>query len=265
MRITLNLSPSASLRDSYALVWAVPATLVGLAAFVLLGRASLREYRDYRGMQHQLSEIQARADNFHNQEAAIRKKLEYPAYRELYRQARFVNKLIDQRELSLTELSARLADLLPDDAYLMGLTLTSSKKPGDDYEVRMGISAKSEDAIEAFLNNLEDSPDFKDVTITNQGFQEESSQPEQVNIICEARYLPGAGEKLEDSSQEPEAGSQKVETGRQKSEVGNQAAGAKTQKAGGKAQEPKAGSQKSEKGVEHSRAEESTPNSKSDR
>ena len=176
MKITLNLSPAASARDRYALAWAVPATLVGLAALVLLGRASLHEYRDYRGIQHQLAEVQMRTEELRNQEAAIRKKLEDPAYRELLRQAQFVNKLIDQRELSLTELSARLAGLLPEDAHLTGLALTSPKKPGDDYMVRMGITAKSEDAIETFLNDLEDAPDFKDVSIINQGFQEESSQ-----------------------------------------------------------------------------------------
>ena len=111
-----------------------------------------------------------------NQEAAIRRKLEDPAYRELLRQAQFVNKLIDQRQLSLTELSARLAGLLPEDAHLTGLALISPKKPGDDYMVRMGITAKSEDAVETFINDLEDSPDFKDVSIINQGFQEEASQ-----------------------------------------------------------------------------------------
>ena len=57
-------------------LWAVPATLLGLAALVLLGRASLHEYRDYRGIQHQLTEVQMRADDLRNQEAAIRKKLD---------------------------------------------------------------------------------------------------------------------------------------------------------------------------------------------
>lgn len=256
MRITLNLSPMASLRDRYALAWAVPATLIGLAALVLLGRASLHEYRDYRGIQHQVAEVQMRTGELSNQEAAIRRKLEDPAYRELLRQARFVNKLIDQRELSLTELSARLAGLLPEDAHLTGLALIPPKKPGDDNAVRMGITAKGEDAFETFLNDLEDAPDFKDVSIINQGFQEDSSQGQQVNIVCTARYLPGAEEELEKRSQEPEVGSQK-------SEVGSQATGAEGQKAGGKTQEPKAGGQKSEKGAEHSRAQEPTSNRKS--
>src|SRR5208282_5300592 len=256
MRITLNLSPMASWRDRYALAWAVPATLIGLAALVLLGRASLHEYRDYRGIQKQVAEVQTRTEELSNQEAAIRRKLADPAYRELLRKARFVNKLIDQRELSLTDLSARLAGLLPEDARLTSLALVSPKKQGDGNSVRIGITAKNEDSFETFLNDLEDAPDFKDVSITNQGFQEESAQGQQVSIVCTARYLPGAGEDVENRSQEPEAGSQK-------SEAISQAAGAEGQKAGGKTQEPKPGSQKPEKGAQHSRAQEPTPNRKS--
>ena len=131
------------------------------------------------------------AEELRNQEAAIRKKLEDPAYRKLLLEAQFVNKLIDQRVLSLTELSARLAGLLPEDAHLTGLALTSPKKPGEDYLLRLGITAKSEDAIDTFLNDLEDAPDFKDVSITNQGFQEEGSQAQQIILLCTARYLPG--------------------------------------------------------------------------
>jgi hypothetical protein len=202
MKITLNLSPAASLRDRLALAWAVPATVIGLAALIILCRTSLQEYREYRGIQRQLSEIQVRADDLRNQEAAIRRKLEDPAHRELFREVRFVNKLIDQRELSLTELSARVAGLLPDDAFLTGLALVPPKKPGDDYAVRLGINAKNEDAIETFLNDLEDAPDFKDVSLITQGFQETSTLADSVSVVCTARYLPGI---------DPEAGSTSAE------------------------------------------------------
>jgi len=166
-------------------------SIVGLAALVLLARASLREYRDYRGMQAQLAEVQMRAADLHNQEAALRRKFEDPVYRNLLQRARFVNNLIEQKQLSLSEASARLAGLLPEDAHLTGLALTSPKKPGDDYIIRMGIAARNEDALETIINDLEDAPDFKDVSILNQGFEEQGSQPDQVNVICTARYLPG--------------------------------------------------------------------------
>ncbi|MGD0220927.1 MAG: hypothetical protein ABSF71_01210 [Terriglobia bacterium] len=258
MKITLNLSPAASMRDRFALVWAVPATLVGIAALVLLVRASLHEYRDYRGVQRQLLEVQARSDDFHKQEAAIRKKLEDPAYRQLLLQAKFVNKLIDQRELSLTQVNSRVAGLLPEDAQLTGLALMSPKKQGEDYTIRLGINATSEDAIETFINDLEDSADFKDVSIVNQGFQEDAAQGEEINVVCTARYLPGAEEKFEAQSQQPEAAAKKAE-------VESKVTGAKSQKTTGKTQEPKAESQKSKKGAEPSRAEESTPNHKPSR
>ena len=202
MKITLNLSAAEGARDHYALAWAIPATVLGLLALVLLGRALIHEYRDYREIQNQLTEVQMRAEELHNQEASIRRKLEHPAYRKLYSQAQFVNGLIQQRKLSLTELSARLAGLLPEDAHLTGLSLTSPKKPGGDYMVRMGITAKGEDAIETFVNDLEDAPDFKDVSIINQGFQEESSQGQQVNIVCTAQYLPGTDTATENPSAE---------------------------------------------------------------
>jgi hypothetical protein len=237
MKITLNLSAAASARDRYALAWAIPATLVGLAALALLSRASLEEYRDYDGIQQQVAQIQSRADDLRNQEVIIRKTLEDPAYQKLLHKAQFVNQLIADRKFTLTEVSARLAGLLPEDARLMNLALASPKKPGDDYSLRMGITAKGEDAIDTFLNDLEDSPDFKDVAIINQGFKEESSLDKQVTLICTARYLPGAEEE--------------AEAGSQNSEVGSPAAGDKSQKTEGKTPEPKTGSQKSEKGAGH--------------
>jgi hypothetical protein len=184
------------------MAWAVPATLVGLVALVLLGRASLHEYRDYRGFQGQLTEVQTRVEDLRNQEAAIRRKLDYPANRKLLAESQFVNQLIDQREVSLAELSARLAGLLPDDARLTGLALVSPKKPGDDYSVRMGITARDEEALETFINDLEDAPDFKDVAIINQGFQEDISQGQQVNLVGTARYLPGTDLATEKTSAE---------------------------------------------------------------
>ncbi len=66
----------------------------------------------------------------------------------------------------------------------------------------MAITARNEDAIETFINDLEDAPDFKDVSILNQGFQEDSTQADQVNIICSARYLPGTDLTEESSSEE---------------------------------------------------------------
>jgi Tfp pilus assembly protein PilN len=189
MRITLNLAVAESARDRYALAWALPATIVGLALLVMLGRATDREYRAYQDVQRQVTEIQKHADELKKQEGDIRKKLEDPALGDLLRHAQFVNDLIDQKQFSVTDLAGRLADLLPDDVHLTGLAMSSK---GGTFALRMGVAARSEDGLETFLNDLEDAPEFKDVSIINQGFQEDSAQAGQVNVILTARYLPGA-------------------------------------------------------------------------
>jgi Tfp pilus assembly protein PilN len=266
MKITLNLSPAASARDRFALAWAVPATLAGVAALVFLGRTTLREYRDYQGIQVQLAEVQKHADELKDQEAAIRRKLAYPAYRDLLHRATFVNKLIDEREVSLSEISARIAGLLPEDARLTGLMLTPPRKPGDDYELRMGIIAKSEDAVDTLLNDLEDDAAFKDVSIINEGFSEEEQQ---VNLMCTAHYLPGVddslvagSEALEAGSEKPKPRSQKVQAGTKKPEVGGKAAEAKSQESAAKPPQPPGGVHNPGRGFGHPRAQESTPNRK---
>src|ERR1039458_1102360 len=157
MRITLNLSPAASARDRLALAWAIPATIAGLAAVILFGRASLNEYREYQVIQNQLAEVQARTDGLRNQEAAVRGKLEDPAYRDLLHRAQFVNSLIQQRKLSLPKVSARLAGLFPEDAHFTILVLASPRKPEDDYTIRMGITARNEDALDRKSTRLNSS------------------------------------------------------------------------------------------------------------
>ena len=191
MKITLNLSPAPSWRDTYALAWAVPVTVAGLAILILLGRGTVRELNDYRFIETQLRDVQTKSSDLQNQEATLRRRLDDPASQDLLHRANFLNALIDRKQLSLAEVSARIAGLLPENAHLTGLALSSPKQAGEDYTLRMGITAKNEDAVETFINDLEAAPDFKEVTIINQGFQEESAQPDQVNIECSARYVPG--------------------------------------------------------------------------
>ncbi len=199
MKITLNLSPAPSWRDRYALAWAVPITVAGLAVLILLGRGTSRELREYRTIGTQLAEVQTRSSDLQNQEANLRRRLDDPESQDLLRRAKFLNGLIDRKQLSLSEVSARVAGLLPENARLTGLALSSPKQVGDDYTLRLGINAKNEDAIETFINDLEAAPDFKEVTIINQGFQEESSQPDPFNIICTAKYVPGTDLSVEKS------------------------------------------------------------------
>jgi hypothetical protein len=262
MKITLNLSPRSSARDRYALGWGIPATLVGVAALVLLSRASLREYREYRASETQLAQIQGRADDLTRQEADIRRKLDDPASRDLRTRARFLNELIDERRVSLADVSSRLAGLLPGDARLSSLTFASPRDSTGDYSVRMGITAKGEEAIETYMNDLEDSPDFKDISIENQTIKEDPSQGSQINVVCNAHYLPGAEVQLEAKDKEaaPEAGSEKTEAAKAEAAAKDKKPEVKKQKPAGNHPAPVMGPPK----MEMKGAEKPTPNRKSD-
>lgn len=188
MKVLLNLAIPPSTRDRYALHWAIPATVLGLIGLVFLLVASVRSVREYRIVQRSLAEHQVEENGLRSEEMALRKQLEAPESRQLLSDARFVNTLIGEKRFSMAAMAADISNLLPNEVRLTGLVVTPD---GQELAVRFVIAGKSEESIERFLGNLEDSPHFKDVTIINQGFEQDAADSELANIACTAHYLPG--------------------------------------------------------------------------
>jgi cell division protein FtsB len=187
MKVTLNLSLSQSLRQRHRLAWSLPVLVIALA---LLGRLvfSLQyDWHQYRTASQAVAREQGRLGQLAAREADLRQKLDRPESRDLLHEVQFVNSLIDQRQLSFSDLAAKVTALLPPQARLAALSLPDSS--GDPL-VHFGIEGTTEDAVETFLNNLEESPDFDEVTVTNQGFEEKGTGAP-VSITCTARYVGG--------------------------------------------------------------------------
>lgn len=186
MKIELNLSVAPSPRERYALAWAVPVTLVSVAVLVLLSLYAVRAYREYRKIHGSVQELRAQEAQFRQREMALRRDLERPQLRKVFRSVRFVNRLIGEKQFSLIELTEQVSKLLPPQVRLAGLGLAEG---GDEPVVRITATGRSEEALEKFLTNLENSDKFSEVTITSQGFAPEGSEGEPVRIACSARYL----------------------------------------------------------------------------
>ena len=191
MKVELNLAIPPSARERYALYWAIPATLLGVTGLALLLLFTVRSFREYRAVQKSVAEHQGRENTLRDQEMALRKQLEEPEFRRLLDDVQFVNALIEKKRFSLTGLATDITELIPDDVRLTGLALAPE---GQELAVRFVITGKSEEAIESFLSDLEDSPHFKDVRIINQGFEQTAAASELENIACAAHYLPGESE-----------------------------------------------------------------------
>jgi Tfp pilus assembly protein PilN len=191
MKVVLNLAIPPSARERYALYWAIPATLLGVTGLAFLLLFTVRSFREYRAVQKSVAEQQGRENTLRAQEMALRKQLEEPQSRRLLDDAQFVNALIEKKRVSLTGLATDITDLMPDEVRLTGLALAPE---GQELAVRFVITGKSEEAIERFLSDLEDSPHFKDVAIVNQGFEQTGAASELENIACTAHYLPGESE-----------------------------------------------------------------------
>jgi len=186
MKIDLNLAVAPSPRERYALTWAVPTAVVGLVALVLLSLSALRTYREYRKVHGAVEELRAQESKSRQREADLRRELERPQLREVFQSVRFVNNLIDEKQFTVTELVERVAKLLPPQARLAGLAMGES---GGQPVVRIAVAGKSEEALEKFLSNLENSDNFGEVAIISQGFAPEGSEGEPVRLACTARYL----------------------------------------------------------------------------
>ena len=191
MRVTLNLAIPPSARERYALLWAIPATLLGIAGLVLIILFSDRSYREYRVVHASVVRYQDRDNALRAQEMALRRVLEEPASRRLLNNVQFINALIEAKQVSLTSLAADITELIPDDVRLSALAM---QPDGHELAVRFVITGKNAEAIERFLSDLEDSPHFKDVAIINEGLEETGANSELENIACTAHYVAGEGE-----------------------------------------------------------------------
>lgn len=188
MKITLNLATLRSPFERYSLAWVAPVALVAMAALVVLSVSAWHRFGEYRRVQHSLQDLEERETFVRGREMTLKNELGRAESREVFRQAQYVNSLIDKKQLSLTELVEKVSKLLPAGVHLAGLALLPG--PGEPV-VRLVIVGNNEEAAEDFLSNLEDSPDFKNVSILNQGFEEGAAGVSGATLACSAQYVGG--------------------------------------------------------------------------
>lgn len=210
MKITLNLAVAPTLRERYALAWAVPTTIVALVVMVWLAHSTWANVRRARGLEAKLADAQQREQKLTQREMELRRDFDRPDIRGLLEKTQLINGLIDKKRLSFTALVMNVADLLPPDARLSGVALARS---GDGSAVRFQVNSKAPQPLETFLANLAKSPDFADPVVTSEGFEQPQgatgASTGEVTVTCTARYIgqPGVeGAPPSDNAQDEAGG-----------------------------------------------------------
>jgi Fimbrial assembly protein (PilN) len=185
MKVTLNLALQPTRRERYALSWAAPLALLSAVGLVFIVQSAMVYIRDYRHIQEHTVQIQELNRKLAEQEKDLRKTVEQPEYLAVSGQAQYLNSLIEEKRFSVSDLVMRVGQLMPADVHLSAMSLKQSK----GYVVSFSVVGRNEVALEEFLTALEDSPDFKDISVSSQGFQGQSDAEDSVTITCTARYV----------------------------------------------------------------------------
>ncbi|HEV2492124.1 MAG TPA: hypothetical protein VG204_03535 [Terriglobia bacterium] len=190
MKITLNLAVAPTLRERYALGWAVPTTVLAFVVMVWLAHSTWVDVRQAREIESKVAEAEQREQKLTQREMELRRDFEQPDIRSLLEKTGFINGLIDKKRLSFTALAMKVAGLLPPDARLSGVALARS---GDSSTVRFQVNGKAPQALETFLANLANSADFAEPVVTSEGFEQAqggtSAAAGEVTVTCTARYV----------------------------------------------------------------------------
>jgi len=195
MKVNVNLARDQGFRRRHLVAWSVPVLGVAVLLMIRMLLGAEANWREYRAVSSAADREAARQNDLLVRESTLRRKLDEPDNRALLREVQFINYLIDERQLSFGELTDKVTTLLPPQARLSGLSMPDAS--GDPL-VHFMIEGASEEPVETFLTNLESSPDFREVVINNQGFEEKDNGAgggggggAPVSITCSARYVGG--------------------------------------------------------------------------
>ncbi|MGH9398117.1 MAG: hypothetical protein ACRD18_14855 [Terriglobia bacterium] len=193
MRIQINLAHPESRIERSVYVWTPVVILVAAVLLVRLLFSAGHEYVQYRSVHHSALRYQAEVQEMQVKEVRLGSVLRRPETLKLYGQINFLNGLIDQKRVSLSGLTLKVARLLPAQARITGLALVETEKGP---VVDISVEGSGHAVAGEFLNNLEGSPDFDGITVTDQSFAQTGPEKGLVTLTCSARYVgktvPGA-------------------------------------------------------------------------
>ena len=156
----------------------------------------------------QASRDEARAADLRQQAARLRASVDPKQVELASAGARQANELIDRRTFSWTELLNRFETTLPDEVRI------TSVRPRVDrdnrIQLRVNVVARGVDDVMEFMENLESTGAFQEVSPVEDHFDEQG----QLQTTLEMGYVPAAGKPGLDKAAEEKAAAEPADAGK---------------------------------------------------
>jgi Tfp pilus assembly protein PilN len=161
--------------------------IVLLALSVWQATGFIRYSRLTRGLSTTELDARVEAESLGKRVAEVESRLDRPEATAKLNEIGFLNHLIARRNLSWTRLFADLERMVPNNVHLVNLR--PDVAPNGAITLQIELQGRSINDISDFINRIEKSPVFQNVTVSNEQKLENTSLSD-VNVKLTAGYLP---------------------------------------------------------------------------
>lgn len=190
MQLNINLAtqPYEDVRKFLA-KWGL-LTLVLAAATALLVFIAVRNWRDSRTINAQISALQQKMDGLDKDKAKAIATLNEPANKSIADQSRFLNEVIQRKSLSWTRIFMDLEQMMPNGLHVVSIKPEFTKKD-NRLGLHLQVGGTSHDKALELVRRMEDSPTFKGAALVSEQLASSSGDPVIFDITC--TYTPPSG------------------------------------------------------------------------
>jgi len=147
----------------------------------------LRYSRLTRGLSSKEIEVRVEAESLGKRVAEVESRLDRPEATAKLNEIGFLNHLIARRNLSWTRLFADLERIVPNNVHLVNLRPDIGNNGAITLQIE--VQGRSINDVSEFINRIEKSPVFQNVTVSNEQ-KLESTTVGDVDVKLTAGYLP---------------------------------------------------------------------------
>jgi Tfp pilus assembly protein PilN len=189
MKLRLNIATSPHENNRPFIAGTAFIGAVAFIALLILSRQALVTWRSNLQIRTDTARLEQRIQVDEAQHQALQAYFNTPQAQSIRDRADFLNSLISERSFPWTQIFMDLEKTLPPGVRVISI---SPKLVNGHAEVSMVIGASSNDREIEFLEAIEKSKNFSDVTVENERVSDQSGEPDPIRVSLNFWYAINA-------------------------------------------------------------------------